>query len=156
MSASITVVKCDVDGQEVWSYPGVILEQDQEGLLVEATFDRDLVNVGLMEFVRGDRFLEQYYFRRWFNIFAIYDGQGESLKGWYCNITRPVVFEAGQLRADDLALDYVVIPDGRRQLLDEDEFRALPLNHRERLLACLAFDALRAMIDTHQHPFMLR
>lgn len=155
MNARITVVKCDVNGQKVWSYPGVILEQDQDGLLVEATFDRDLVDLGLMKLVRGDRFLEQYFFRRWFNIFSIYDGQAGSLKGWYCNVTRPAVFEAGQLHADDLALDYVVLPDGRRQLLDENEFRALPLSHRERQLARLAFDTLRAMIDAHQHPFII-
>jgi predicted RNA-binding protein associated with RNAse of E/G family len=137
----------------MWSYPGSILEQDESGVLVQAYFDRELVNLGLLELRRGDRFLERYYFDRWYNIFAVYSGKSGPPKGWYCNIARPAVLEAARLRADDLALDYIVLPDGRMQLLDEDEFRALMLEEGERLAARRALDSLRNMMYTRQAPF---
>lgn len=155
MNRSITICKCDAQGQEVWSYPGSILEQDESGVLVQAYFDRELLNLGLLELRRGDRFLERYYFDRWYSIFSISAGGSGPLKGWYCNIARPAVLEATRLRADDLALDYIVLPDGRMQLLDEDEFQALILEDGERLAARRALDSLRNLISTRQTPFSM-
>jgi len=153
MSAEITVCKCDAEGGEVWTYPGRILEQDDSGVLVEAFFDRELVGVGLLNLARGDRFLEQYYFDRYYNVFSIFEGKSGPIKGWYCNIARPARLQHGRLCAEDLALDYLVLPDGRMQLLDEDEFLALALNARDRRAARRALDELRDSISTHRHPF---
>jgi predicted RNA-binding protein associated with RNAse of E/G family len=153
MSAAITVCKCDVEGREVWSYPGRILKQEGSGVLVEAFFDRDLVEVGMLKLARGDRFLEQYYFDRWYNIFSIYEGRSGPIKGWYCNIARPARLEQGRLCAEDLALDYVVLPDGSMQLLDEDEFHTLTLSSRDRRAARRALDDLRDSIAARRHPF---
>jgi hypothetical protein len=155
MNRAITVAKCDAHGNEVWAYPGSILDQDDSGVLVRASFDRERVDLGLLELQRGDLFLEHYYFDRWYNIFSVYSGDNGPLKGWYCNIARPATLEAGRLRADDLALDYVVLPDGRMQLLDQDEFEALTLEEGERQAARRALDSLRNLIYTRQTPFSL-
>jgi predicted RNA-binding protein associated with RNAse of E/G family len=153
MNPQIRVCKCDVNGRLVWAYPGTILEQDRDGLLLEASFDRERVDLGLLVLVRGDRFLERYYFDRWYNIFTIYDGQNAELKGWYCNVARPAVLAGGELRADDLALDLLVLPDGRMQLLDEDEFRSLGITIDDRRAARRGLDELRRLIDGRQSPF---
>ena len=44
---------------------------------------------------RGDRFIETYYTDRWYNIFEIHAREDDRLKGWYCNIAKPAVMEAG-------------------------------------------------------------
>jgi len=153
MSSSITVCKRDSGGREVWSYHARILRQDHSGLLVEAFFDRERVELGLLALERGDRFLESYYFDRWYNVFAIYAGKDGPLKGWYCNIARPAELHAGRLCADDLALDLLVLPDGRMKLVDEDEFHALGLNPAELLQARRALDELRGMLAAGRPPF---
>ena len=73
MNTQIEVRKCDAYGRVVWSYPGMILEQNGDGLLLEAFFDRERVELGLFHLMRGDRFLERYYFDHWFNIFTVYE-----------------------------------------------------------------------------------
>jgi len=153
MSSIITVCKRDSSGREVWSYPARIMRQDRAGLQLEAFFDRERVELGLLVLERGDRFLESYYFDRWYNVFAIFNGKDGPLKGWYCNIARPAELRADRLCADDLALDLLALPDGRMQLLDEDEFHALGLEPAELRQARLALDELRGMLAAGQPPF---
>jgi uncharacterized protein len=123
----ISIVKLDAKGQEQWRYPGRQLRRIENAILVEAFFNREDTPLFGMHLCKGDRFLEVYYSDRWFNIFEIYDAQDKRLKGWYCNVTEPAEFHEKEIAYHDLALDLLVFPDGRQQVLDEEEFDALGL-----------------------------
>jgi predicted RNA-binding protein associated with RNAse of E/G family len=151
----ITVHKLDASGREVWAYEGRVLSQDGPELVLEARFDRDDLDLAGLRLRRGDRFVETFYTDRGYNVFAVYASEAGRLKGWYCNITRPACIdtEGGDIRAEDLALDVIVLPDGRSVVLDEDEFAALPLSDAERHQARRALADLRAAILRRQGPF---
>jgi len=127
MQKNITVIKRNHLGQEVWRYEGHILKENPKGILIEALFNRDDLPFHGLVFKRNDRFVELYLKERWFNIYAVHDRDSNALKAWYCNITRPVIYQDGQIAYDDLALDLLVFPDGRQLVLDQDEFKKLNL-----------------------------
>jgi len=125
---AITIRKLDHTGREVFSYSGVVLKRTATSVTLEAFFGRyDRLDLGYTVFERGDRFVETFYTDRWYNIFEIYSVRDQTLRGWYCNFTRPAIIHDDQVSAEDLALDVWVDPDGRAQVLDEAEFAALPL-----------------------------
>lgn len=128
---SITVHKLNADGEELICYEGTVLERVRGKVKLGARFNMaDLDHHGL-NLKTGDRFIEWYFNDRWYNVFAIYDGQTEALKGWYCNITRPARIEPEHIYAEDLALDLIVFPKGDWIVLDRDEFQALGLSELE-------------------------
>lgn len=133
----ITVIKRNHLGEETWRYSGEELQRWPTGVQLQAYFDREDRTFHGMMLCKGDRFVEWYYTDRWYNIFEIHARQDDSLRGWYCNITRPAELYDGRVEYVDLALDLLVFPDGRQLVLDEDEFAALnlpePLNSQARL-----------------------
>lgn len=153
MSDAITVYKHDHHGQELWHYAATILSRNASTIVLEAYFNRDDHQAAYHLFKRGDRFVEYFYTDRWYNIFAMYHRDSNALEGWYCNITRPAIFESNAIRADDLALDVMVYPNGEFLVLDEDEFAALDLDSATRQAAQNALQDLLATIQAHQEPF---
>jgi protein associated with RNAse G/E len=153
MKKNIIVHKLNDKGVEVWRYEGVILESTPRSVILEARFDRELVEFHGIELAKGDRFVETFYADRWYNIFAIYDALDDLFKGWYCNITRPARIEKGHVYADDLALDLIVLPDGKWQVLDEEEFDQLDLSQDDREYAQDALDCLIAYAQNKEGPF---
>ncbi len=150
---AITVIKRDALGEDELSYQAVLREVNQEYICVDAQFalaDRDL---GYIKLRRGDHFREWFYRHRWFNIFRVADGETNSLKGWYCNITRPPSLGARQIAAEDLCLDVFVYPDGRTLLLDEDDFAKLKLAKHEVQRAWQAVSAIGRLVDKRLPPF---
>lgn len=127
MNAHITIVKNNHLGEEVWQYPGKLIAQSARGYLFEAHFNRGDLDFNGILLKQNDCFLELYLLEKYFNIYQIYDRDTLDLKGWYCNVTKPVRVENGFIRYDDLALDLLVFPDGRQLVLDEDEFAGLDL-----------------------------
>jgi hypothetical protein len=123
----IKVQKKNVDGKVMVEYEGEALSRDEHSVKLEALFTREDMPFMDVVFKKGDRFVEYYYFDRWYNIFAIYDRDDDKLKGWYCNVGMPAVMDDGILSYVDLALDLWVSVDGRQTVLDEDEFEALNL-----------------------------
>jgi protein associated with RNAse G/E len=103
-------------------------------------------------FRRGDRFVEYYYTDRWYNIFAIHDRDDEKVKGWYCNIGMPAVFQDGIVSYVDLALDLWVSSDGKQTLLDEDEFEALRLDTQLRDGALKGLEDLKTLFLKEKPP----
>ena len=154
---SITIHKHNHLGEEVLQYPARLISRTQNAIIVEATFQREQMELGYVTLTPGDRFVEYFYADRWYNIFAIYSGDAARgvLKGWYCNITRPARIEASTVHADDLALDYFVRPDGKAFILDEAEFAALPLKVEERKQAHEALAQLQALTQQRAAPFDL-
>ena len=140
MNKRVDVIKQNISGAEVWRYSGDVLARSQNAVLLQAHFDRDDFLFNGMWLRRGDRFVEIYFSDRWYNIFEIYDREDGVLKGWYCNITQPASLKEGSITYVDMALDLLVFPDGRQQVLDLDEFESmgLSLSLRERSLSALA------------------
>lgn len=139
--SQVTVYKYNTAGRLVWQWPAEVLRRDEQSITLEATFNRDDLELGYTTFRRGDRFVETYYNDRWYNVFAIHTPDGR-LKGWYCNVSRPARIEETAVHFDDLALDVWIDPDGMVTILDEDEFSALDLGPAERRQAQAALQDL--------------
>lgn len=148
----VTVYKLDASGRVVWHYPATVLERQNNCVRLEATFDRERVDIGPAVFHRGDRFVEYYYDDRWYNIFAVYEGEGAALKGWYCNVCRPAELGAEAIRCEDLALDVWVSPAGTPTIMDQDEFAALDLPERDRRHGRDALATLLCLAETGRLP----
>ncbi|HEY3310988.1 MAG TPA: DUF402 domain-containing protein [Anaerolineales bacterium] len=125
----ITVRKRDPHGQVTWEYQGQLLDQEVDFIRLEARFNRaDMPFQGIL-LKQGDRFLETFYTARWYNLFEIHDRDTDALKGWYCNIGCPAVWDApAVISYIDLFLDLWVTPAGVQSVLDEDEFNAAGLD----------------------------
>lgn len=148
----VTVYKLDEAGNEVWRYPAEVMVWNGRYIQLEAFFNRDDMNLGYVTFHRGDRFVEYFYTDRYYNIFAIYQQNSQTLKGWYCNICRPSVVTETAVRCEDLALDLWVTPTGSTTLLDEEEFATLPLSPDERRQCWQAVAELREMARNGRLP----
>jgi len=150
---NVTIYKLDHNGEEKFVYRGQVLERSGAAMIVEARFGLEHKRQDYVTFKKGDRFVEYYYSDRWYNVYAIYDVDDDSLKGWYCNITRPAKFEGDHIYADDLALDYFLQPNGKEFILDEEEFNALGLDSKESAAAREALAELRHLAARRIHPF---
>jgi len=141
----IIIIKQNSAGEETWRYPGSILKRDEKSMVIEAFFDREDLDFHGMCLCHGDRFVETYFFERWYNIFEVHDRSDDRLKGWYCNVSSPAIEKDGLLKYRDLALDLLVFPDGRQLVLDEDEFAALMISPAEQKLALSALAELQSI-----------
>ena len=149
----ITVSKRDAYGVEQLAYSGVLVMRNENCICIDAQFALDDRDLGYVQLRRGDLFREWFYNDRWYNIFRLSDVDSGSIKGWYCNITRPALIDAGQVSAEDLALDVFVFPDGRTLLLDEAEFAKLRLPASEREQAWQAVATIRRKVMGRLPPF---
>lgn len=151
---TVTVIKNDHQGREVWRYEGRVLAWGDTWVQLEAFFNRpNTLITDYHTFRPGDRFIEWFYSDRWYSIFQMHDVADDHLTGWYCNISRPAVLAPDSIRADDLALDLFVSPAGSMLVLDEDEFAALPLDETTRAQARRALDELRQIAAARLPPF---
>jgi predicted RNA-binding protein associated with RNAse of E/G family len=110
------------------------------------------MDLGFVLLEPDDRWTEYFFADRWYNIFEIRAGDG-SLKGWYCNITRPARIGPDEVTAEDLALDLWVTRGGDMQVLDEEEFAALSLSSAERETARKALADLQDRVTRRDPPF---
>ncbi len=150
MDADILVLKLDPSGQETWRYSGRVLERTPNSIRLEAFFNRPDTPFHGILLAEGDRYVEDYFSDRWYNIYAIYSHVDGQFKGWYCNVTRPALIAADCVSYVDLALDLLVYPDGRQLVLDEDEFAALALDESTRRQALLALSELKSLFDSRR------
>ena len=139
----ITVTKHKYGKNEPFIYSGQVLERGNEHVTIEAFFNRDDLPFNGLVLKRGDRFVETYYTRRWYNIFEIHDRDDDGLKCWYCNVALPAIITSAEISFVDLALDLLVRPDGSYLVLDEDEFEALHLNPDLTQQALFALEELK-------------
>jgi len=151
MNQSITVIKRNLAGQEVFRYTGTVLHQEKDGVTLEAFFSHTDVPVIHTILRQGDRFIERYYTDRWYNIFEVHDREDDRLKGWYCNIGEPAVIEAkNRISYVDLALDLWVDPDGEQTVLDQDEFATLALDTQTRSKALAGLEELQKRFSNNK------
>jgi uncharacterized protein len=150
---AITVIKRNAQGQETWRYTGSLVRREGSALHIEAPFNYKETPFMDITIRPGDPFLEVYYTDRWYNIFEIHDRDDGHLKGWYCNVGKPVVEEAeGVISYIDLALDLWVAPDGTQTVLDEDEFALLDLDAETRQQALRALEELKGLFIKNKAP----
>ncbi|WP_392754762.1 DUF402 domain-containing protein [Streptomyces sp. LN590] len=140
-SVEVALVKA---GRTKIRYPADVVRDDGIRVTVTAPWAAPGVrDFGFVRFEPGDIFTEHYWRDRWFAVKEVRTGAG-TLKGWYCDITRPAVLRDGELLVEDLDLDLWVSADGSSVLrLDEDEFEESGLTARDPAAA----DAARQALD---------
>lgn len=126
-------------------YPAQLLADDGTRLTVRAPWAAEGVrDFGFVRFEPGDVFVEHYWRDRWYAVKEVRSSDG-SLKGWYCDITRPAAVDGSgsTIVVEDLDLDLWVSADGSEVLrLDEDEFAASGLAAADPEAAARAVKAL--------------
>jgi hypothetical protein len=124
-------------------YPAVVLLDDGDHVVVRGLWSYDWArDLGYVRFEPGDVFTEHYWRDRWYSVKEVRAGDG-ALKGWYCDVARPVRTREGLVISEDLDLDLWASADGRMILrLDEDEFAAGGLGERDPAAAGQARRAL--------------
>ncbi|MER5436298.1 DUF402 domain-containing protein [Streptomyces sp. NPDC002588] len=124
-------------------YPAGLLSDDGTRIVVRAPWAGDGVrDFGFVRFEAGDVFTEYYWRDRWYAVKEVRDRAG-TVKGWYCDITRPAVLTGGELLVEDLDLDLWRSADGTDvRRLDEDEFAAGGLARTDPEAAAAAVAAL--------------
>ncbi|MEE4540858.1 DUF402 domain-containing protein [Streptomyces sp. V4-01] len=139
-----TVVRLVKADREKVRYGARVLRDDGVRVTVAAPWSLPSVrDFGFVRFEPGDEFTEHYWRDRWYAVKEVRDARG-ALKGWYCDVTRPVVVTAGELVSEDLDLDLWLSADGHEvRRLDEDEFAAGGLAGRDPRAA----DAARRALD---------
>jgi hypothetical protein len=153
MPSQWIIVKLDHTGHALTRYPGEGVYADDEVVVARCIWTAPKPFAIESFFLQaGDIFMEHFYPHQGYNVFVVYSAIG-SLKGWYCNITAPAEVAGDEIRWRDLALDLLVLPDGREILLDADEFEALPLSSTDREAAHQALAALRDHIARRLPPF---
>ena len=141
----INVWKRNLQNEITWRYSGQILERGTDFVRLEALFNRDDMPFMGVTLKKNDRFVETFFTGNWYNIFEIHDRDDDQIKGWYCNLGRPAIWDAPDtISYVDLALDLWVAADGTQTLLDEDEFEALGLDGLTRLQVMAGLGELRA------------
>lgn len=135
MNNPISIIKKNEAGQAVFRYDGQIIRRSDKGVLVSAVFGIPKVTEEEVDFLAGDVFHEYYLYEKWFNIYEVHVGSSDVIKAWYCNLCRPVTISTEQIAYEDLALDLLVYADGRQNILDREEFRALRIGGHERRMA---------------------
>jgi hypothetical protein len=124
-------------------YECVLLRDDGNRIVVRAPWAGSGVrDFGFVRFEPGDVFTEYYWRDRWYSVKEVRAPDG-SVKGWYCDITRPAVLSGTQLVVEDLDLDLWRSADGTDvRRLDEDEFAESGLTQTDPEAASAAVAAL--------------
>jgi hypothetical protein len=125
------------------TYKALVLADDGCHVAVRARWsDAEARDLGFARFEPGDLFTEHYWRDRWYSIKEVRDPR-HVLKGWYCDVARPVRVRDRSLLSEDLELDLWVSADGRTILrLDEAEFAASHWTEGDPIVARRAWDAL--------------
>ncbi|MER6617424.1 DUF402 domain-containing protein [Streptomyces xantholiticus] len=162
MSAPSIDVRLVKAGATKIRYPAELLTDDGTHLAVRAPWAAPGVrDFGFVRFEPGDVFTEHYWRDRWYSVKEVRSGDG-TLKGWYCDITRPAVLaqDGTELSVEDLDLDLWVSADrGEILRLDEDEFEESGLAGRDPEAAeqaVLALDELERRARTGRFTELLR
>jgi hypothetical protein len=127
-------------------YPAEVVADDGTVVTVRAPWAAaGIRDFGFVRFEPGDVFTEHYWRDRWYAVKEVRTSEG-TLKGWYCDVTRPAVRNGATLTVEDLDLDLWCSADGKTILrLDEDEFAESGLAAKDPEAASAALSALNTL-----------
>jgi protein associated with RNAse G/E len=148
-----TVYKLNHLGEITLSYEGNVVANDETSVCIRALFGFATRDLGYVVLKTGDIFTEWFYTDKWYNVFRVQDVDSGEIKGYYCNLTRPASISENSVKADDLALDIFVKPDGSTLTLDEAEYNALPLTDAERAHVQAAVAEIHNLVQLRIEPF---
>ena len=117
----IRVVSTKYDGSPHWHFDS-FSALEKEPLLVTLNFAGQELGNWKGSWTTPWDVRNHFWTDRWFNVMRCDQPRGGGLDHWYCNVTTLPTFDGETIRYVDLDLDVRVFPDGRTELLDEDEF----------------------------------
>ena len=121
--SEIVVSVLKYDGLEHRRWPARVAKVDWPLLVLDAVFEDEIEHDLLGTISSGTISTEYYWLDRWYNVFRFETPSG-SLRNYYCNINLPPKFGDGVLDYVDLDIDLLVWPDGRREVLDREDFES--------------------------------
>lgn len=121
MSKTIKVISRKYDGTLHRSWECRLISFDGEKLNAVGEFAKTVVHSHLGVIESGTRSFETFWLDRWYNVLR-FETQDGNLRNYYANITLPPKFDGNSLDFIDLDLDVVYWPDGKIEVLDEQEF----------------------------------
>jgi len=135
-------------------YPAVVIDDDGNHVVVRGPWaEQGSRDLGFVVFEPGDVFTEHYWRDRWYSIKEVRSAQG-ALKGWYCDVARPVRLAGSIVVSEDLALDLWVSADLQTVIrLDEEEFMASGLADTDPVAVSHARAAMAALERLAQNGF---
>ena len=68
MPRQVTVLKLDQTGQQVFAYPGQVLQHEGPEIVLHTIWDREPLDAGFVVLERSDRWTEYFFTDRWYNI----------------------------------------------------------------------------------------
>jgi len=123
---TVRALKYDGKGHRRWS--ARLLEQHSSLLVLDAHFAEEVQHDLLGVIAAGTQSIEYYWLDRWYNIFRFCEPDGK-LRGYYCNVNVPPVFDGSELTYVDLDIDILVHADLSYSVLDLDEFEQNAKTH---------------------------
>jgi len=155
---TVTVTKLNWRGEPVYSWQGEVHAREDGHIVLRAVWrgpGTARVADGVV-FELGDVFYEHYYEGQPYGLWQVLTPDETALKCWYCNISTPAELRDSEITFRDLLLDVLLLPDGRRQVLDRDDLAHALAEGLDPALAAIAEAATRDaldLIDRRRPPF---
>jgi protein associated with RNAse G/E len=109
------------DGSAHWEFDSFFLHEEGP-LLITTNFAGQVLHNKAGGWTTPFDVRNHFWQDRWYNVMRCEQPRGGGLAHWYCNITTPALYDGVTVTYADLDLDLRVYPDGRQEVLDEDEF----------------------------------
>jgi len=158
LTETVTVTKLNWRGEPVYSWQGEVNAREGGHIVLRAVWRGPGTArvAGGVVFELGDVFYEHYYKGRPYGLWQVLTPDETALKCWYCNISTPAELRDGAITFGDLLLDVLLLPDGRRQVLDRDDLTRALAEGLDPALAATAEEATHDvldLIDRRRPPF---
>lgn len=134
------------DGREHRRWAARIVKQVGPLIVLDAVFDVEVEHALLGKIALGTISKEYYWQDRWYNVFRFSDR-------FYCNVTKPPVFDGSILSYIDLDIDVLVESDFSYKVLDVDDFEANHYPPDVEHHARQALEELIGLVETRSFPF---
>lgn len=134
------------DGREHRRWAARLVRQVGPLIVLDAVFDEEIEHDLLGKIALGTMSKEYYWRDRWYNVFRFSDR-------FYCNVTKPPVFDGSILSYIDLDIDVLVEPDFSYTVLDLDDFEANQYPPEVEHHARQALEELIGLVETRSFPF---
>lgn len=144
-----------------YSWPARVLWEDPTGFIWHAPAGTPFTRPSGVGPIRHD-WVGRVWYDRWYLIDASLvpvdaTGQTGVIDHYYCNIARPGLWDGDEFCFVDLDLDALVYPDGRVEVVDEDELAAhtIRFGYPAELVAQVRQAAAEAIALSRagEHPF---